>query len=195
MTATAVIHGIFRYRNGSAGGFLICGVMTVLIGRVYGGLRQFAPTQEIPWSLFSYTLLVVGVIAFGISMLPTAWVQAVPTKPSEPRRSTSFRFLLSFAGLGLLLVSVFSLVPASLARAPIPLVYSLCPACVVTVTVDPSLGTALFLLAHLNALSFGAVGGIVGTAYNQVVVDTSRLRSKWPGRDTDCKPIVLPLHA
>jgi Na+/melibiose symporter-like transporter len=145
---------------------LICGLMTVLIGRVYGGLRQFAPAQEIAWLSFSYALLFVGVIAVGISLLPTAWAQAITEKPSELRRFTPFRFLLSFAALGLLLVAVFSFVPPSLTPPPMVLTYSLCPACVVTVTVDPSLTTALFLLAPLNALVFGAVGGVIGTAFS-----------------------------
>jgi hypothetical protein len=48
----------------------------------------------------------------------------------------------------------------------VPLVYSLCPACVLTITVDPSLPTILFVLAPLNALVFGAVGGVIGTAYS-----------------------------
>lgn len=143
---------------------LICGLMTVLIGRVYGGLPQFAPAQQIAWLSFSYTLLFVGVVAVGISLLPTAWSQGITETPSELRRFTPFRSLLSFAALGMLLVAVFSFVPPSLARPPIPLVYSICPVCVLTVTVDPSLATALFMLAPLNALVFGAVGGVVGTA-------------------------------
>lgn len=146
--------------------FLICGVMTVLVGCVYGGLRSLLPTPKMPWSPFSYTLLAVGVIAVGISLQPTTWVQAITKNPNELQRSRSapIRFLSIFAALGLLLAAVLAFLPPSLAEPPIPLVYSLCPACVVTATVGPSLGTALLLLAPLNALVFGAVGGVIGTA-------------------------------
>jgi hypothetical protein len=146
--------------------FFICGVITVLIGRVYSGLQQVAPPQEIAWLHFPYVLLITGAIAVCISFLPTAWVQGTDTKRAELRYFTPFRFLLSFAALGLVLVVVFSLVPPSGAQPPMPLVYSLCPACVLTATVDPSVTTAVFLLAPLNALVFGAVGGVIGTAFS-----------------------------
>jgi len=134
--------------------FFICGVMTVLTGRVCSGLHRFAPTQEIAWLPFAYALLILGITAVCISFLPTAWIQGMRKTPTEHRQrnSTPFRFLLSFAALGLVLVVMFSFVPPSLARPPIPLVYSLCPACVLTVTVDPSLPTALFVLALLMRL-------------------------------------------
>ena len=146
--------------------FFICGVMTVLIGRAYSGLQRFAPTQKITWLDFPYVLLIVGAIAVSLSLLPTVWVQGIKTKPPELRRFTPLRFLLSFAALGLLLVVVFSFVLPSLAGPPIPLVYSLCPACVLTATVDPSLTTAVFFLAPLNALVCGAIGGVIGTAFS-----------------------------
>jgi hypothetical protein len=147
--------------------FFICGVMTVLVGRVYLGLHRFAPAPGIAWLPIAYVLLICGITAVCISFLPAAWVQGIGKTTTELRqwRSTPFRFLLSFAVLGLLLVAVFSFVPPSFARPPIPLVYSLCPACALTVTVDPSLPAALFVLAPLNALVFGAVGGVIGTAF------------------------------
>jgi hypothetical protein len=148
--------------------FFICGVMTVLIGRAYSGLQRFAPTQEIAWGAFSYSLLLVGTIAVVISLLPPVWFQRIGTEATELRRFTPFRFLLSFAAFGFLLVLVFSIAPLRSVQPPIALVYSLCPACVLTVTVDPSLSTALFVLAPLNALAFGAIGGVIGTVFGVV---------------------------
>jgi len=52
------------------------------------------------------------------------------------------------------------------ADAPVLLVYSLCPSCVLTETIDPSLPTALLVLAPLNAFVFGAAGGVIGTAFS-----------------------------
>jgi hypothetical protein len=145
---------------------LICGVVTVLIGRVYGGVRQFAPERGMAWLSFSYALLLVGIIAVGISLMPRKWAQGITERPSELRRFTAFRFLVCFAALGMILVALFSVVPPGLAQPSMGLVYPLCPACVVSVTVDPSLTTTLFLLAPLNALVFGAVGGVFGTAFS-----------------------------
>ena len=139
--------------------------MAVLIGLVYGGLRQFAPPQQI-WSPFFYGLLIVGTLAVCLSFAPTAWTEAKTANPGELKRSVPFSFLLSFAGIGLLLVVAFTLIPPRMASPSMPAVYSLCPACVLTATVDPSLATSLIILAPLNALVFGAVGGVLGMAIN-----------------------------
>jgi hypothetical protein len=73
--------------------------------------------------------------------------------------------LLIFAAAGLLLVISFTLIPLSF-RVPMGLLYSMCPACALTATVDPSLAATIVVLAPLNALVFGAIGGVVGTAVN-----------------------------
>jgi hypothetical protein len=146
--------------------FFVCGIMTAVIGRLYSGLQQLGPTLKIAWPHFPDALIIVGASAVCISLLPTAWVQSIAAKDTKPHRFTPFRFLLSFAALGLFLVVVFSFMPPSLVRLPISLVYSLCPACVLTATVDPSLTTAVFVLAPMNALVFGAIGGVIGTAFS-----------------------------
>lgn len=143
--------------------FLICGVMTVLIGRVYGSLHRFAPTNAISWSLFSVVFFIVGGAAICIALLPRTWVRAVPPERTERRLSVSFRFLLAFAAAGLLLVIILRLIPYRSFEIPIGLVYSICPACVLTVTVDPSLAAVIVALAPINALVFGAIGGVNGT--------------------------------
>jgi hypothetical protein len=145
----------------------VCGVMTVLIGRVYGGLRQFAPPQQV-WSPFFYVFLIAGIIAVCLSFAPTAWTERTTGDPGELRRSVPFRFLLSFAAVGLLLVIAFTFVSGRFASPSHGVLYSLCPACALTVTVDPSLGVSLFVLAPLNALVFGAVGGVIGTAFSML---------------------------
>lgn len=148
--------------------FFICGSMTIAIGRVYGGLHRFAPTPRSEWLPFSYALMIVGTIAVCFSFLPTAWVQGAAATRAEVGKLTPFtpfRFLWIFAATGSLFVAISSFVPLRFAQPPAPLVYSLCPACVLTITVDPSWPTILFILAPLNALVFGAFGGVVGTAY------------------------------
>jgi hypothetical protein len=73
--------------------FFICGVVTVLIGRVYAGLQRSAPTNEISWSPFRVVLLIVGVAAICISLLPSALVRRLAPEPTGRRRSISPRFL------------------------------------------------------------------------------------------------------
>jgi hypothetical protein len=146
--------------------FLICGVMTVLIGRVYWSFQRLAPTNAISWSLFSVVFFVVGVAAICLALLPRAWVRSVPAEHTEGRRSIPFRFLLTFAAAGLLLVIILSFIPHQSFQVPTGLVYSICPACVLTATVDPSLAAVIVALAPLNALVFGAIGGVIGTTVN-----------------------------
>lgn len=145
--------------------FLICGVVTVLIGRVYGGLRLYTPLQLFVWSPFFYSFLMVGIIAVCLSFAPASWTESTIGNPGGLKRSIPFRFLLTFAAIGLLVAVAVSFLPPSFARPSIPVVYSLCPACVLTVTVDPSLAVSLFVLAPINALIFGAVGGVIGTGF------------------------------
>jgi hypothetical protein len=45
---------------------------------------------------------------------------------------------------------------------PAPVVFFLCPACVFTITVDPSLSTVAIILAPINALVYGFVGLCLG---------------------------------
>jgi hypothetical protein len=149
--------------------FFVCGIMSAVIGRLYSGLQELGPTLKIGWPHFPDALIIVGACAICISLLPTAWVQSIGAKNTKPHRFTPFGFLLSFATLGLFLAVVFSFITPSLVRLPTPLVYSLCPACVLTATVDPSLTTTVFVLAPMNALVFGAVGGVIGTSFSIIV--------------------------
>jgi hypothetical protein len=59
---------------------------------------------------------------------------------------------VSFAAAGLLLVIIFTLIPHQSFEVPMGLLYSICPACVLTVTVDPSLTAGIVVLTPLNAL-------------------------------------------
>jgi hypothetical protein len=76
---------------------------------------------------------------------------------------------LSFAvkvGVGLaacsyILTILMVLAPLSW-NPPSILVYSLCPACLLTITVDPSFPTVAFILAPLNAVVYGLLGIVSG---------------------------------
>ena len=160
---------------GHRAALFICGVVTLLTGRVFNGLEHSWPTTEITWSWYSYVLLGVGAIAVCISLLPATWLQALTGKHVEVRQATAFRSLLSFAAFGLILAVALNFVPSSFPLS-IRVVYMLCPACGITITVDSSLAMNLFVLAPLNALIFGAIGGLIGTAYGMATRE--RLRNR-----------------
>jgi hypothetical protein len=69
--------------------------------------------------------------------------------------------LLSFAACAYLVTAGFGLWGSALSPAP-AIVYTVCPACVLTVTVDPSPLSVLLVLGPVNAAVFGSVGGTVG---------------------------------
>src|ERR1017187_2342606 len=143
--------------------FLVCGVVTASVGRVYGGFQQFRPTDRMNWSPFYVVLVIVGLTAVCLSLLPVRWIRRVDSDGVERNDSTSFKLLLTFAAAGLLLPIILSLVPPTAVQPPWAFVYSICPACVLTLTVDPSLTSIIIFLAPINAAVFGAIGGVVGT--------------------------------
>jgi hypothetical protein len=132
--------------------FLICGLMTFPISGVYGSLQQAAPRETVLWWPFAFVLLVAGVLALYVALVPSEWLPR-----AAKGRSLGSKFLLGFALAGLLIVMlVFPLISPGAFRS-VGLVYSLCPACVLTTK-------SLYALAPLNGLVFGAVGGVIGTA-------------------------------
>jgi hypothetical protein len=143
--------------------FFVCGVVTASVGRVYGGFQQFYPTQRMNWAPFYVVLIIVGLTTICLSLLPIKWIRRVESDRVERNDSTSFKILLTFAAAGLLLPIILSFVPPTAVQPPWALVYSICPACVLTLTVDSSLTSMIVLLAPINAAVFGAIGGVVGT--------------------------------
>jgi hypothetical protein len=75
----------------------------------------------------------------------------------RPRLSLPIKLLLLFAASAYLWTVGLAFAPPNL-RLPAPVVFLLCPACLLTITVDPSLPTVAFGLAPLNAIVYGLVG-------------------------------------
>jgi hypothetical protein len=141
--------------------FFVCGVVSVLLGNLYRSLQnlRFLPNGEL--GLFSGALTVVGGLAVVIALLPGSWVEKTlkidPAKPSF----VPIKMLGAFA-----VVSYLSIVGLSFAThsgPPSPwFVFSVCPACALTITVDPSLETVLLGLAPLSAAVYGSLGAVLG---------------------------------
>lgn len=141
--------------------FLVCGLISVSLSRIYVALRGLGPASNGSWSVFSAALMVVGGLAVFIAVLPTSWVgRMCKVEPGKPS-SVPIKMLTSFAAVSYLFIVGLSFAPPSWHPAP-HFAFSVCPACVLTVTVDPSLGTVLLVLAPLSAAVYGSLGAVLG---------------------------------
>ncbi|HZW81094.1 MAG TPA: hypothetical protein VFF50_11535 [Candidatus Deferrimicrobiaceae bacterium] len=139
---------------------LVCGLISLALSRIYFALRGLDPASHGSWSLFSTTLMALGGVAVFIALLPGSWVeQAFKIEPGKPSL-VPIKLLGGFAVVSYLVVVGLSFAHNS---PPSPqLVFFVCPACALTITVDPSLGTVLLGLAPLSAAVYGSLGGILG---------------------------------
>ncbi|HSZ63150.1 MAG TPA: hypothetical protein VK828_15215 [Terriglobales bacterium] len=120
--------------------------------------------MPVSWYLFPVALMVVGGSVMVIALLPSSWVSGERTKPclsADAFISVPIKMLGAFALFSYLLTVGLDLAPLSWHPSP-SLVYSVCPACVLTITVDPSLGFVLLLLAPLDGAVYGSFGAMVG---------------------------------
>ncbi len=141
--------------------FLVCGLISVALSRMYIALRGFDPASHGSWSLYSAALMVVGVSSVLIGLLPGSWVQKARKIEPGKRSSLPIKMLAGFAAVSYLVVVGLSFAPHSWHTSP-QSVFSVCPACALTITVEPSLGTVLLGLAPLSAAVYGALGAVLG---------------------------------
>lgn len=100
-----------------------------------------------------------------IALLPSSWLdRACNIGPdTRDRSSVPIKLLVCFAGFSYLLTVGLDLAPLSW-HPTAQVLYLLCPACVLTISVDPSFGAVLLGLAPLNAAVYGSLGAIFGCA-------------------------------
>lgn len=124
-------------------------------------LRGFGPTPHVSWSLFSAALMVVGVSTVLIALLPGSWVQKWRKSELGKPSSLPIKMFGGFAVVSYLVV--VGLYFPSQGWNPSPqFVFSVCPACVLTITADPSIGPVLLGLAPLSAAVYGSLGAVLG---------------------------------
>jgi hypothetical protein len=141
--------------------FVVCGIVSVLMGNLYRAvLGAPGPIVYGHWDVRSLSLILVGGFAVVLAMLPSSWFAMRPGDQS--RSAVPLKVLGGFAAFSYLLTVGLFFVPSSWHPSPW-LLFSLWPTCVLTITVDPSLSSVLFLLAPLDAAIHGAVGAIVGS--------------------------------
>ena len=141
--------------------FFVCGLISVSLSRMYLALRGLDPVSQGSWSLFSVALMVVGGFAVFMALLPGSWVQRACKIELGKPSLVPIKMLVGFAVVSYLVVVGLSFAPHSWQPSP-QFVFSVCPACALTVTVDPSLGTVLLGLAPLSAAVYGSLGAVLG---------------------------------
>ena len=141
----------------------VCGLISLLLSRMYVALRGLDPASSRSWSLFSAALIAVGGLAVFSALLPGPWARKVFKIKPDGSTSVPIRMLAGFA-----VVSYFVIVGLFFAahswHPSSQFVFFLCPACILSITLDPSLGTVLVVLAPLSAAVYGSLGGVLGYA-------------------------------
>ena len=141
----------------------VCGTISILLGTAFRMFQRVMPDGNVNWSLFSILLSLIGGLTVVIALLPTSWVERVynsgPGKQS--RASVSVKLLGGVALFSYLLTVGFNFAPPSWHPTP-QMAYLMCPACVLTITVDPSLGAVMLVLAPLNAAVYGSLAVLLG---------------------------------
>ena len=108
---------------------------------------MFFPDSRGSWLMLSVVLLLVGGVSLVAAIIPREWVMNMNGAGSgnEFPGKLPTRMLLGFATFSYLLVGGLALVGSSLPTPP-GLVYAVCPACALTITVDSSLASVLLIL-------------------------------------------------
>jgi hypothetical protein len=134
----------------------VCGMTSLLISRRFFQFFAFGGFgSRNRWGIFGEALAAIGVGAIILAILPMS------SDLKRRRISTATKMLGLFAILGYVLAVGLTFTPSKWSPGPAQ-VYSACPSCILTVTVDPSLAAVIGLLAPLNAAVYGAGGAILG---------------------------------
>jgi hypothetical protein len=142
--------------------FFLCGVLSILLGKAYWSL-QFSRIVPGPWRLFSAVMIAAGGFGIVVALLPSQWRQSEWKfgQDSSRRLPIPLRILASFAAASFLMTAGLTFAPLSW-HPSAQLVFAACPACVLSITVDPSPISALLILAPLSAAVYGSFGGALG---------------------------------
>ena len=142
--------------------FLLCGILSILLGRAYWLLHisGFVPGA---WGLFSAVMIAVGGFGIVVGLLPSRWMRSESKIERDIRRrlQVPLGMLAAFAAASFLMTAALILALQGWHPRPM-LIFGACPACVLTVTVDPSPISVLLILAPLNAAVYGSLGGALG---------------------------------
>jgi hypothetical protein len=142
--------------------FLVCGLVAVSLSSPYRSLRGFGVLPNTELSVYSIASIVVGGFSVVIALIPSSWVEKVCKIRPGKLSSVPVRMLGGFAAIYYLLAAGLWFTPHVWDHSP-RLLFSACPACVLTGTFSSS-PTAFFLLllAPLSAAVYGSLGAALG---------------------------------
>jgi hypothetical protein len=142
--------------------FVLCGVLSILLGKDYWSLQIFRSALGASW-LFSVVMIAAGGFVVVVALLPSRWMRSASRIERDNQRCLQlpFRVLAAFAAASFLMTAALIFAPHGWHPSP-QLVFAICPACALTITVDPSPVSALLILAPLSAAVYGAFGGALG---------------------------------
>ncbi|MGD0182098.1 MAG: hypothetical protein ABR880_24745 [Candidatus Sulfotelmatobacter sp.] len=117
-----------------------------------------------------------------IAMLPSSWLDRACNSDSPTKNYSSLPVKLAavFAVVSYLFTVGLGLAPLNW-HLSANMVYLVCPACVATITVDPSFGAVALVLAPLNAAVYSSFGALLGYSFLAVRNRTSRTTPNYPG--------------
>jgi hypothetical protein len=142
---------------------IACGIISILLSRTFRSFQGVMPAVNVNWLLFATALMVIGSLTVAIALLPSSWLDRACNSDSSTK---------SYSSLPIKLAAVFAVVSylftVGLDFSPLNwhlsanMIYLVCPACVATITVDPSFGAVALVLAPLNAAVYGSLGALLG---------------------------------
>jgi hypothetical protein len=143
--------------------FLLCGAASLRISSACKLLTRFFPGAPGEWLLLSGFLLATGVVSLLTAVLPGNWPMKLRRGPGGDaiQSNLPIKALLGFAACSYLVTTGMGLWGAALSPPP-AVVYMVCPACVLTVTVDPSPISIFGRSWSSERRSIGSIGGTVG---------------------------------
>jgi hypothetical protein len=145
--------------------FFVCGLVSILIARAFRGLEMFFTANRPAWAAISYTLMIAGVINAVFAIAPQSCMRPIFRSIEGQWIKLPFRMLAGFFVTSYAVVALLSVLHPATQISPLT-VYTLCPSCVATITVDPSLTTSLSLLAPTSAAAYGSLGAVIGLVIN-----------------------------
>jgi len=146
--------------------FLLCGLISLLTGVPYVGLRGVGLPVQSEWVIFVVALALLGVLSVTLAVLPRSWIARTCKKDRDDEQlfSAPLKLLGGFAVISYLLALVAYLAPHGWNLDP-QLMFSLCPMYFIKMTFDPSLAAIFLLLAPMNAAVYGSLGLTLGYAW------------------------------
>jgi hypothetical protein len=140
--------------------FTICGTVSVLAGLLSLVFSLLGAESAAALFVSSVVMIVSGLLILCSGFLPKSWL---PRVNSENALTMGFTFLVGFAAVGLLLRAALL---SGTFYPPQGLAYYLCPGCVPAgMFAGGSLLSQFWVPALVNALIFGTIGGVIGTAF------------------------------